>query len=150
MVSSFPAIICKFDVSSVQLQWRQWVSPISNPICSVSHLLFSKAEARKLTQLLWPLPAVAELQFHWNAQFIHEKSGMGSLLWISLLFPLMIQSSAWSLSQGHTLGQPHRAGSWSWPNLHTWGTAALPRLSHGACATESQLLDLYFQHEFQC
>lgn len=108
----------------------------------LSHLLFGKAEAWKFTFNF----------YDFSLQLLsYSSNGMRSLPMKNLEWevyfefpssPLMVQSSAWALNQGHALSQPCRTGSWSWTNVHTRGTAALPRLSHSASAAASQLPDL--------
>lgn len=117
---SFSAIICRFDVSSVQLQ-------LSFPICSAKKKLGS-----------WLLTFMSILCDYWLMVLLESLSYSQKIwnavlasLWIclSFFFHHVAQSFAWAQYHDYPLGLPpsgqlHPAGWRS--SLHAQDTAALP------------------------
>lgn len=146
---SFPAIICRFDVFSVQLQ-------LSFPICSAKQKLGS-----------WLLTFTSSLCSYWATVPLESlfypriKSGMESLLHFGFGFPssfliwLRVLPGHWVRAAPRGLppsGQPRRARSWSSLPLRARDTAALsilPSCCASAAASSFLTFLLCFQHQFQ-
>lgn len=136
---SFSAIICRFDVSSVQLQ-------LSFPICSAKKKLGSWLLTFMSILcdywLMVPLESLSYSQKIWNEVL--------ASFWIclSFFFHHVAQSFAWAQHHGYPLGLPPSGqlcpAGWR-SSLHAQDTAALPvLLCFCASAATSKFLDFFF------